>query len=152
LKDSKKKRSYFIIFQLLSKSIVVAFFGRKSEWEDNFLTIISDQIESHIWQKDLHMRRMTLWEQKVIRDECQWLKMEQTNLPMEDAQEILLIGKIHQSSISSTFYARIFANILAPKITKLKRSALRLFGKRILAKNERIKCWWNWHQIILTGP
>jgi hypothetical protein len=66
--------------------------------------------------------------------------MEQTNLPMEDAQEKLLIGKIHQSSISSTFYARIFANILAPKITKLKCSALRLFGKRILAKNERIKC------------
>jgi len=33
-----------------------------------------------------------------------------------------------------------FANILAPKITKLKCSALRLFGKRILAKNLGVKC------------
>jgi len=38
------------------------------------------------------------------------------------------------------FTRAFFANILAPKITKLKHSALRLFGKRISQKNLRVKC------------
>jgi len=40
---------------------------------------------------------------------------------------------------------RFSYKILAPKITKLKHSALRLFVERILAKNTCVKCWWNWH-------
>jgi len=42
--------------------------------------------------------------------------------------------------------AQFSYKILVPKITKLKHLTLRLFGERILAKNARLKCWWNRHQ------
>jgi len=38
------------------------------------------------------------------------------------------------------FIRTFWANILAPKITKLKLLALRLFGQRISVKNARVKC------------
>jgi len=42
------------------------------------------------------------------------------------------------------FMQRFLYKILAPKITKLKRLALRFFGERILVKNAHVICWWNW--------
>jgi hypothetical protein len=45
-----------------------------------------------------------------------------------------------------------FPNILSPKITKLIRSVLRLFGKRILAKNvDEIDGRGQFHQILYAA-
>jgi len=46
--------------------------------------------------------------------------------------------------ISSTFYVRIFLYASALQSFSLVHFCFVFFGKRILAKKARVKCWWNW--------
>ncbi len=52
-----------------------------------------------------------------------------------------------QGSISSTFYAHFFANILLPKSHQAKLKLEKSWTIRFCTKNARIKCWSKWPQM-----
>jgi len=56
-----------------------------------------------------------------------------------------VLAPIHQVSISSTFYARIFC-------TKVLFSSYILAKKHFRTKNASVKCWCNWLQEMETNP
>ncbi len=57
---------------------------------------------------------------------------------------------LNYSQFHQHFTRAIFVQNFGAKNLKLKCSALKLFGKRISAKNPPVKSWWNWHLVDPT--
>ncbi len=52
-------------------------------------------------------------------------------------------GQFHQNFTRAFFIQKQIAQLFSNY-----RSALWLYGKRISSKNARVKCWWNWLQVL----
>jgi len=63
--------------------------------------------------------------------------------PRKSAQKLLV--KWHLTSISSTFYTRVFCTKFWRQKYKSCVLGLNFFGTKILAQNAQVICWWNWH-------